>query len=110
MKPAPRGLYRRDGYTGPDLKEKWNINVSAIIYLMDCIVLGLQMTSTRQTAILYGILLIIVYTMVLDKVLMAGNTRMQVKIISLRYEINRLLGERLDRYLPAPYGNRLSPQ
>ncbi len=79
------------------LKKKWNINVSATIYLMDCIVLGLQMTSTEQTAILYGILLIIVYTMVLDKVLMAGNTRMQVKIISLRYkEINRLLGERLD--------------
>lgn len=79
------------------LKKKCNVNVSLTIYLMDCVVLGLQMTSARSTAILYGILLIIVYTLVLDKVLMMGNARIQVKIVSSRYqEINRLIGERLD--------------
>ena len=66
------------------LKKKLHINVSLTIYLLDCVVLGLQLTAAKATAILYGILLIIVYTMVLDKVLMAGNARMQVKIISAR--------------------------
>ncbi|MCB7317488.1 YitT family protein [Lacrimispora sp. 210928-DFI.3.58] len=79
------------------LKKKWNINVSMTIYLMDCIVLALQLLAADSHAILYGILLIIVYTMVLDKVLVAGNAKIQVKIVTTRYEeINRLIGERLD--------------
>lgn len=38
-----------------------------------------------------------VYTLVLDKVLVMGTAKIQVKIISGEYEkINRLLGERID--------------
>ena len=39
------------------LKKKRNINVSATIYLCDCIVLALQMMNTDIHALLYGILL-----------------------------------------------------
>ena len=49
---------------------------------MDCVVLGLQFIVADSHAILYGILLIIVYTMVLNKVLMSGNVRIQVKVIT----------------------------
>ena len=50
-----------------------------------------------RRAILYGILLIAVYTLVLDKALMLGGARMQVKVISREYAaINRLLAERID--------------
>ncbi len=43
------------------------------------------------------VLLIIVYTMVLNKVLMSGNVRIQVKVVTRHYErINRLIAERLD--------------
>ena len=64
---------------------------------MDCVVLGLQFIVADSHAILYGILLIIVYTMVLNKVLMSGNVRIQVKVVTRYYErINRLIAERLD--------------
>lgn len=78
-------------------KKKWNFNVSFVIYLFDCIILALQVAAADLYSILYGILLIMVYTLVLDKVLVMGTAKIQVKIISGEYEkINRLLGERID--------------
>ncbi len=86
--------------------------MSMTLYIMDCVVLGLQLIEADSHAILYGIILIIVYTMVLNQVLMSGNARIQVKIVSRRYEeINRLIAERIDcGTSPAAYGDRLSPQ
>ena len=79
------------------LKKKFDVNISFSLYLMDCVVLGLQFIVADPHAILYGILLIIVYTMVLNKVLMSGNVRIQVKVVTRYYErINRLIAERLD--------------
>lgn len=79
------------------LKKKFDINVSLTIYLLDCLVLGLQLIETDAYSILYGILLIMAYTMVLNQVLMAGNTRMQVKIVSKKHDaINRILTGQLD--------------
>ena len=79
------------------LKKKLDVNVSMTLYVMDCVVLGLQLIEADSHAILYGIILIIVYTMVLNQVLMSGNARIQVKIVSRRYEeINRLIAERID--------------
>lgn len=79
------------------LKKKLDVNVSFSIYLIDCVILGLQLLDADSHAILYGILLIIVYTMVLNKVLLSGSARIQVKIVSKAYErINRLITEGLD--------------
>ena len=79
------------------LKKVKNVSVSMPIYLCDCVILGLQMMNSDTHAILYGILLIAVYTLVLDKALMVGGARMQVKVISREYAaINRLLAERID--------------
>ena len=47
---------------------------------------------------LYGILLVITYTLVLDKVLMVGASRTQVKVVSPRYqEIREGILRELDR-------------
>lgn len=79
------------------LKKKKNFNVSMTIYLCDCVILALQMAAADTFAVLYGILLIFTYTLVLDKVLMLGGARIQVKAVSARFEdINRVLGERVD--------------
>lgn len=79
------------------LKKKLDVNISFSIYLIDCVILGLQLLDADSHAILYGVLLIIVYTMVLNKVLLSGNARIQVKIVSKAYEkINRLITEGLD--------------
>lgn len=78
-------------------KKKFDINVSFSLYLMDCLILGLQLIAADSQAILYGILLIVVYTLVLNKVLMSGSVRIQVKIVSRKHEtINHLIAERLD--------------
>lgn len=79
------------------LKKKAGINVSASIYCGDCIILLLQAVVSSFDAILYGILLIIVYTLVLDKILLLGTAKIEVKIISSRFqEINQMLSERID--------------
>lgn len=79
------------------LKKKFDINISLTLYIMDCIILGLQLIVADSHAILYGILLIFVYTAVLNQVLMSGNSRIQVKIISARYEeLNILIAQRID--------------
>lgn len=79
------------------LKKKLGINISFSIYLMDCVILGLQMIGADFRGVLYGILLIIVYTMVLNKVLVSGTARIQVKIVSKAYKkLNRLITERMD--------------
>ena len=78
-------------------RKKCGINVSLSLYVLDCVILGLQLITSGTEEVLYGILLIITYTLVLDKVLMAGTARIQVKIVSRRYQrINALIGERLD--------------
>ena len=74
------------------LNRKWNINVSVSMYAFDFVILLTQMANADIMSILYGILLVLVYTVVLDKVLAMGASRMQVQIISAKYEeINRAL-------------------
>ena len=74
------------------LNRKWNINVSVAMYGFDFVILLTQMASADMQRILYGILLVLVYTIVLDKALAFGANRMQVQIISAKYaQINRAL-------------------
>lgn len=79
------------------MKKKLDVNVSFSLYVMDSVILGLQLITTDLYAILYGILLIMVYTAILNKVLVSGNVRMQVKIVTKKYNtMNRLITEGLD--------------
>ena len=75
---------------------RWFFN--AYIYVLRGTPLLLQMLFSDQEAVLYGILQVLIYTTILNRVLLMGNSRMQVKIISRQYQaINEAIATRLDR-------------
>lgn len=80
------------------LNKKFGLSVSVMLYLFDFAILILQMLFSNKEQIIYGILLVMIYTVILDKVLLMGSTRTQVKIISQKYEeLNQLIQDKLDR-------------
>lgn len=80
------------------LNKKFGINVSVSLYAFDFIILILQMFFSGREQILYGILLVCIYTFALEKVLIMGKSKTQVEIISEKYkEINDLIITRFDR-------------
>ena len=58
------------------------IPVSASMYGFDFCILVLQMMFRPVENVLYGILLVIIYTVVLDKMLVIGKSRTELKIVS----------------------------
>ena len=80
------------------LNKKFGIPVSVMLYGFDFLILISQMMFSDRERILFGILLVLIYTVVLDKVLTYGTAQTQVKIISPAYEkINTAIREGLDR-------------
>ena len=80
------------------LNKKFHLSVSGTMSVFDCLILVTQMVFSGWEQILYGVLLVLLYTMVLDRVLILGRNQMQVKIISKRYEaISEAIQARLDR-------------
>lgn len=68
------------------LNRYFKIPVSASIYVFDMMILLLQASRSSGEQILYGILLVIVYSAVLDKCLMVGTAKMQIKVVSDKIE------------------------
>lgn len=64
------------------LQKTLRIPVSVSLYVFDFCILLLQALFRPTENILYGILLLLIYTIVLDKMLMIGSARTEVKIIS----------------------------
>ena len=80
------------------LNKKMGIPVSLSMNVLDVGVLLLQMAFSDREGVLHGILLVLIYTTVLNRVLLMGNARMQVKIMSDKYlEINEAISSELDR-------------
>lgn len=80
------------------LNKKFRIPVSVTLYILDFVVLILQMLYTDKERVLYGVFMILTYTLVLDRVLFVGKSQVQVKIISKEYAtINQMIQEKLDR-------------
>ena len=68
------------------LQKKLRIPVSAGIYFFDgCILLG-QLLFRPVENVLYGVVLMIIYTTVLDKMLLIGTTKTEVKVVSEKAE------------------------
>lgn len=80
------------------LNKYFKIPVSVSLYVFDtCILLG-QALFTDVTKILYGIVLVMIYTMVIDKLMMIGSVQTEVKIVSERSaEIRQAILHQLDR-------------
>lgn len=68
------------------LNRYFKIPVSGSIYAFDMLILLLQVFKSSGEQILYGILLVIVYSTVLDKCLMVGTAKMQIKVVSRKIE------------------------
>lgn len=80
------------------LNKKWNIPVAYSLYAFDVVILLMQFVATDMDSVLYGIIMVLIYTIVLNKVLVMGNSKVQVKIISKKYEeINEAIQTQLDR-------------
>ena len=80
------------------LNKKLGIPVSVGLYACDFAILLGQMIFRDREKSLYGILLVVIYTFVMDKVLVSGKSQIEVKIISKCYEeINLAIQQRLDR-------------
>lgn len=80
------------------LQKKTGISVSITMYLFDVIILILQMFFSNREEILYGILLVCIYTFFLEKLLVYGKRQIQVKIISTEYrKIKQSIQKQLDR-------------
>ncbi len=81
------------------LNKKLGLPLSATLYVVDALVLVTQVffVDTREQA-LYGVLFVLLYSVVLDVVLTSGKSRIQLQIISREYEaVNRMILEKFDR-------------
>lgn len=82
------------------------IPVSVSMYAMDFCILLLQLLfGASVDAVLYGIVLAIIYTVMLDKMLLLGASRTQVKIVSSRArDISAAILSRVDRGVTLLHG------
>lgn len=66
---------------------KWfHVSVAVLMYVVDFIVLGNQMLFSDSEQIMYGILSLVLETMILNKVMLMGQSQIQLFIISDCYE------------------------
>lgn len=80
------------------LNHCFRIPVSVSLYLFDLVILLMQALYNPAEKLLYGIVLVLVYTVVLDKLMLMGTTKTEVKIVSSRYEeIRKAILKDMDR-------------
>ena len=80
------------------LKKRLNIPIPVTMYVTDFVVLIAQMAFGDKERILYALVMVIVYTVVLDKVLMMGTKQIQAKIVSEKFEeLSAAIQEKMDR-------------
>lgn len=87
------------------LNRFFKIPVSVSLYVFDFCILILQFSFTPINKILYGIVLTLIYTVVLDKILLKGTSKTEVKVISQKTEeIRSTILSQLDRGVTILYG------
>ncbi len=80
------------------LKKFFGIPVSASLYVFDFVILLAQAPFTGKEQLLYGLLMIVVYTLVLDKIMALGDACYQLEIVSEKHEeIRRAILSDVDR-------------
>lgn len=71
----------------PLVLNKWfKLPVSATMLAFDIMVLLMQAVFSPMPQVLYGIVMVLIHTIVMDKMLMMGESRTEVKLISSRSE------------------------
>ncbi len=87
------------------LKKLFRVSVSVGMYGFDFAILLMQMLFRPAENVLYGILLVLIYTMVLDKMLLFGSSRTELKIVSSKSrEISDSILKQVDRGVTLMHG------
>ena len=80
------------------LNRLFHLPVAPMLYGVDMVILLLQALFSDWEQILYGILLVLIYTAVLNKALVLGQQKVEVKVVSEKVEeIRRAVLSRVDR-------------
>lgn len=80
------------------LNQYFKIPVSVSLYAFDLLILLAQACFNPPESVLYGVLLVMIYSMVLDKLMLIGTTKTEVKIISQRSrQIREAILHQMDR-------------
>ena len=90
----------------PLVLNKWfQLPVSATMLAFDIMVLLMQAVFSPMPQVLYGIVMVLIHTIVMDKMLMMGASRTEVKIISSQSDaICTAILEQLDRGVTILHG------
>lgn len=62
----------------------FRIPVSVSLYVADCVILAMQAVFSDREKSLYGIVLVLSYTLIIDKLLLFGTCRVQIKVVSAK--------------------------
>lgn len=80
------------------LNKYFGTSISGAMWFFDIVILIVQALFSEMNLILYGIVLVIVYTVVLERTLLLGKSKTQVKVISKKSEeIKRAILSDIDR-------------
>lgn len=80
------------------LSRRFGISISASLYAFDALILCLQMPFSEPRRILYGLLFVMIYSVLAGKVILLGQDKLQIQIHSPRYEeISTAILKTLDR-------------
>lgn len=80
------------------LHHSFRIPVSASMYVFDFMILILQAMFRPMEMVLYGIILVLIYTVVLDKLMIMGTAKTEIKVVSSHYkEIRDAILQQVDR-------------
>ena len=75
---------------------KWPVSVT--MWVLDIIVLVIQIPGNQVNCILYSIVMVIVYTVIIDKMMILGTEKTQLVVVSKKYEeIKSFIVEDVDR-------------
>lgn len=87
------------------LNRYFKIPVSISLYIFDICILMAQAFWSTPDKLLYGILLVMVYTIVLDKLMLMGTVKTEVKVVTRKHEeVREAILKNLDRGVTLLYG------
>ncbi len=87
------------------INKYFGVSVSSAMYVCGCIILAVQLTFRDTEKILYGIVLIMITSLVLDKMIVLGKQRVQLQIRSEKSEeIKQAIMEKVGRGVTVLYG------
>lgn len=87
------------------LHKYFRVPISVSLYVADCAILATQAVFNDKEKVLYGIVLVLAYSIILDKLLMLGTNKIQIKVVSDKSsEIKNAIISEIDRGVTLLHG------